>query len=268
MVEVEPHEPPAARRAPVWRAHAFGPSHVFVDDRPLSDREWTYAKAKELFFYLLLHPTSTKARIGLDLWPDASPAQLRSAFHRTMHHLRRALGSSESVSFDGEAYSLNLSLPHASDLEDFERHLGEAQRHLRSGVGPAARRLAAEEIEQALALDRGDFLEDLDAGDWTILPREDLRRRSLEARLDLGELYFSDAQYARAADTYRRVIRIDPYLETAHRELIRCLARLGEIGQAVKHFEDLRRRLRLELNTRPAAETAFLVERLRRGDDV
>ncbi|MCX7755203.1 MAG: tetratricopeptide repeat protein [Anaerolineales bacterium] len=266
--EERPTEVPAAAPVPEWRAFALGASRVLVGERNLTDTDWTYLKAKELFFYLLLHPAATKEQIGLDLWPEASPTQLRSAFHRTMHHLRRALGKAEWVVFENEAYALNRALPHWFDVQTFEAALTQAGRALQSAVTPAGRAEAARRLEEALSLYQGDFLADMDAGEWAISRREELRRRSLEARLTLGELYFSDARYGLAAEVYRRLIALEPYLETAHRELMRCLARLGETAQAVQHYQRLSRLLSTELRTQPAPETTFLFERLRRGDDV
>lgn len=262
--------PTAVESAPQlqWRAFALGTARVLVGERALTNADWTYAKAKELFFYLLTHPAATKAQIGLDLWPDASPAQLRSTFHRIMHCLRRALGRAEWILFENDAYTLNRALPHWFDVQAFEASLAEARRILKSAVTPAARARAAQCLEEALALYRGDFLADMDAGEWAIFQQEELRQRSIEASLTLGEIYFADARYAQAADVYRRLIALDPYLETAHRELMRCLARQGETAQAVRHYQTLSRLLHDELKTRPAPETTLLFERLRRGDDV
>ncbi|MCC6188188.1 MAG: tetratricopeptide repeat protein, partial [Anaerolineales bacterium] len=261
---------PAETAAPAveLRAFALGEARVQVAERTLSDADWTYAKSKELFFYLLTHSASSRAQIGLEVWPNASPQQLRSAFHRSMHHLRRALGKAEWVLFENDAYSLNRGLSYWFDAQAFESHLAQAEQALRPGATPAARAQAAEHLEAALTLYRGDFLADMDVGEWAIFQREELLRRGLEARLALGELYFAGARYAQAADVYRRLVALDPYLETAHRELMRCLARQGETGRAVRHYQALRQLLRDELNTQPAPETTLLFERLRRGDDV
>lgn len=253
---------------PEWRAFTLGETRVQVGEHVLTDADWTYTKAKELFFYLLTHPASSKAQIGLEMWPDASPAQLRSAFHRTLHYLRRALGKAEWVLFENDTYTLNRALGYWFDVQAFEANLADARRALKSGVTPAARAKIAQHLEEAVALYRGDFLADVDVGEWAIFQREELRRRGLEARLTLGELYFADAHYAQAADVYRRLIALDPYLETAHRELMRCLARQCETGQAVRHYQTLSRLLRDELNAQPAPETTLLFERLRRGDDI
>ena len=182
--------------------------------------------------------------------------------------MRRALGDAEWVQFDREAYRLEESQGLWYDVREFEALLGRARLALASSVTPFARSQASRMLKEALALYGGDFLADLEVGEWAIFPREELRRRNLEAHLALGEILFADARYAEAVETYRRLIAQDPYLEGAHRELMRCLARLGETSQAVRHYQTLSDILRDELNSSPAPETTLLYQRLRRGDDV
>jgi DNA-binding SARP family transcriptional activator len=256
-------------QAPQLRILMLGPAQVLAGELAIHTTDWTYVKARELFFYLLACTPATKAQIGLDLWPDASDAQLRSQFHRAMHHLRKALGSHEWIVFDGGAYSFRRAAPYWCDLHTFEAQLHQARGLLRTGLPPAAERgRAVTCLEEATQLWRGDFLADLDAGEWAILRREGLRQSFLQALLDLGRLHFADARYAEAAACYQRVLAHDNYLELAHRELMRCYARQGETSQALRHYQGLRNLLHDELGAEPSAETALLYERLRRGDDV
>jgi len=69
-------------------------------------------------------------------------------------------------------------------------------------------------------------------------------------------------------EVYERVLTLDPYLELAQREAMRCCARLGETSHALRKYQSLRQLLRNELAAVPSAETTLLYERLRRGDDV
>jgi DNA-binding SARP family transcriptional activator len=105
-------------------------------------------------------------------------------------------------------------------------------------------------------------------GEWFLLRREELRRKYLDALLQLGLLYFGREDYARAAEMYRRVIDKDDVLEEAHRELMRCFARSGERGQALRHYQLLARIMQDELGSPPAPESVALYERLKRGEDV
>ena len=61
--------------------------------------------------FLLLHERAAKEDIGLALWPDASPAQVRNVFHVTLHHLRRLLGPEPWIVFDRGGYRLDRSPP-------------------------------------------------------------------------------------------------------------------------------------------------------------
>src|SRR5438876_801473 len=66
---------------------ALGPVQVFRGAHLLTSSDWTYSRPQELFFYLLFHSPRTKEQIGLALWPDASPAKLRSNFRVALHAL-------------------------------------------------------------------------------------------------------------------------------------------------------------------------------------
>jgi predicted ATPase/DNA-binding SARP family transcriptional activator len=243
------------------RLCALGPARVFANDQALTS--WPYARVKELLFYLAAYPARTKAQIGLALWPDASPKQLRNSLGIALHHLRRTLGHSQWILFEDEVYRFNRALDYEFDVEVFEANLVHAGR-LQTQAPERAMAL----LQAAVDLYQGDFIEDLLAGEWFLLPREDLRQKYLNALLDLGRLLFVQGEYARAAGCYRRAIEKDELFEEAHRELMRCYARLGERGQALRHYQTFMQMIRDELGSAPAAESAALYERLKRGEEV
>jgi predicted ATPase/DNA-binding SARP family transcriptional activator len=254
---------------PELRIYALGAARVLAGQRTLTHGDWTYHKSRELLFYFLSHPSATKEQIGLDLWPDASPTQLRNNFHRAMHHLRKALGRAEWIVFADETYAFNRELPYWCDAQVFEQHVRATRGvHRLEALAPAERAQAMQRLKTATELWRGDFAEDIDAGEWIIFHREELRRRYMNALLDLGQLYFADARYASAVEVYQRCLALDDYLELAHRELMRCYTRQGEASQALRHYQHLRDRLRRDLRAEPSPETTLLYERLRRGDGI
>lgn len=259
---------PVTVQPPALRVFALGATRVVVGKRVLHPADWKYTKSKELFFYFLANPPTTKAQIGLDLWPDASPDQLRNILHRVMHYMRKALGHPQWILFDEDTYTFDRHINFWCDLNEFEARLKEAQSLLKSGLPPAARPRAIERLEAAAQLWRGDFLEDMDAGEWAIFRRENLRQSFLQALLDLGQLYLAEARYADAVEAFQRALSLDNYLEVAHRELMRAYARQGDAARAVRHFNEWRHLMREELSAEPSAETLLLYDRLRRGDDV
>jgi predicted ATPase/DNA-binding SARP family transcriptional activator len=252
--ELLPHE---------LRIFALGVAQVYRGERALAASDWTYIKGRELLYYLLCHRPRTREQIGLALWPDASPAQLRSNLRATLYHLRRALGRSDWILFDGEHYAFNRSLPYWFDVEAFESAFAEVQQV------PAKPPLQAVlSWEKALSLYRGDFLEDVEAGDWSLLQREALRRCNLEALLIVGKAHFAHEHYTQAARAFLQLLSHDSYHETAHRELMRCYARMGEQSRALQHYQALFAQMRAELGFAPDPATTDLYERLRRGEQV
>ena len=253
--------PSAASDVPTLRVFALGLMRVLYDEQVLT--AWPFAKVKELLFYLISQPPRTKAQLGLALWPDASPAQLRNSLSTTLYHLRRVLGHSDWIIFDDDVYRFNRARACWFDVEIFEANLWQAARQHTSAPEHAIILL-----QGALNLYQGDFVEDLLEGDWFLLRREELRRKYLDALLLLGQLLFAREDYARAADVYRRAIEKDEVLEVAHRELMRCYARAGERGHALRHYQAFEQLIRDELGSSPAAESAALYQRLKRGEEV
>jgi non-specific serine/threonine protein kinase len=251
------------------RISALGAGRVLRGATDPAPAEWSYARARALFFYLLMNPPQTKEQIGLVFWPDASPAQLRNSLGVALHHLRRALGRPEWVVFEDDAYAFNRSLPYWFDLEEFENKLDQARRLLRAGSdSPASTGRAIQLLEEAAGLYRGDFLEDLAEGDWAVPRRERLREHYVQARLTLGRLYLDREDYGRAAESYRQALARDPYLEAAQQGLMRSLARQGEPAQALQLYHKWDELLRKELGAPPDDDTRALADRLRRGEAI
>jgi len=252
---------PAPIAAPALRLQALGPARVYAADQLIT--AWPYARVKELLFYLASYPARTKAQIGLDLWPDASPKQLRNSLGITLYHLRRVLGDPQWIVFEDEVYRFNRTLNYQFDVEAFEAQLAHAQR-LESQTPERAVIL----LQAAIELYQGDFVEDLTHGEWFLLRRENLHRKYLDALLRLGRLLFTQRAYAHAAETYRRAIEKDNVQEDAHRELMRCYARLGQRAQALRHYQTFEHILRTELGAPPAPESVALFEQLQRGEEI
>ncbi|HEX6386014.1 MAG TPA: BTAD domain-containing putative transcriptional regulator [Anaerolineae bacterium] len=259
-------EPQAARPEPATaglRLFALGPTRVYRDERLLAPADWTFAKPKELLYYLLAESPRTKEQIGVVIWPDASPDQLSSSLKSTLFYLRRALGRKEWILYERGRYAFNRSFDYWYDVEVFESCLVRARK-----LQAAAPAEAVGLFEQAKQLYQGDYLEDLAADEWCQPQREALRRQYLAGLLSLGELLFAENLYERAAETYHQVIALDELLEEAHRGLIRCQSRLGERGLALRQYETLVELLADELGVEPAPETSALYRKLQRGQEL
>lgn len=244
----------------VLRFYTLGSARVECDSLLITPVEWRCTKARELLFYLLNSPGRTKEQIGLALWPDASPRQLRYGLHEVLSQLRHMLKHAEWIVYEHQRYLFNRSFPYWFDVEAFESLVKCAET-----VQLHAPTSAIQALEQAIDIYKGDFLEN--SGEWARPWRENLKHKYQAALRLLGHLYFEQGYYQHAANAYHKMVAHDPYQETGHRELMRCYARQGERSQALRHYRELVVWLRHDLGIRPSAETVELAKRLARGEE-
>jgi predicted ATPase/DNA-binding SARP family transcriptional activator len=255
--------PPAVSR-PALQVRVLGHVSITHDGKEVPSSVWKFARPRELLMYLLGFPEGrSREQISLAFWPDASTAQAKNNVHVTLHHLRRALGRPDLVLFERDRYVINWALGVEVDAAVFESEVESARRALRAT--PAAPD-AASRLRAALELYHGDFLEGENAGDWHLDERDRLRRVFTDGLAALGEHLVATGSYADAVDVYRRLVRADEWDESAHRHLMLALARAGQRGEALRHYDRVVALLARELGATPARETIELHDQLRRAD--
>lgn len=242
----------ASAGTPGLALHALGAETARLDDHLLAPADFTYAKPRELLFFLAEHGPADKAGIGLALWPEASGAELRSAFHTTLHHLRAAVGPGR-VRYEAGRYGLD-----ADGLRYDVAELRRALAHAREASDPAEELVR---LRSATDLYTGDYLTTSAPG-WAAPTREALRESYQRALVYLGHGLAAAGDHQVAVDVLRRALTSDPLLEAAHRELMLCFVALGEPARARRQYEGLREALREELGAAPARRTTALYERL------
>jgi predicted ATPase/DNA-binding SARP family transcriptional activator len=237
------------------RIRVLGAAVVEIGDTALTAADWSYAKPRELMFLLASSPPMTKNQIAAALWPDLSRQQLGNALHTALRELRRALGDPGWVQYSDGHYRFDRSGPHECDVTTFEDALVAARR-----ARPAE--AALPELQRAVAVYGGDFLDGMATGEWALVRRDELRRAFESALLATGRLQVTDGRHQAAVAAFRKAVAHEPLNESAHRELMNCWARLGETARAVRHYEELAQVLREQVGVAPAAETEALYRRL------
>ena len=100
---------------------------------------------------------------------------------------------------------------------------------------------------------------DSETFDAWILSRQEYYHRLLIETLDAQNANFeANGDYAAAAAAARRQLKLEPWLEEAHRRCMRALALAGRRVEALHQYDLCRRALQAELGVEPAAPTQAL----------
>jgi DNA-binding SARP family transcriptional activator len=187
------------------------------------------------------HP---RARLAAWFWPDVPDATARASLRSAVWALRRSLGPAAAcLAADRACVGLRDDCVRV-DLHEFS---------LLAGAG---------RLHEAVALCRGDLLHQLD-DDWVFEEREAHAERLAAVLGRLAERAGAAGNPPAAVAWARRRVALRPLDERAGRDLIRWLARAGDIPGALLAYGRLRTRLRVDLGVPPSAQTRELVSLVR-----
>jgi LuxR family maltose regulon positive regulatory protein len=252
QVVLQQESPLEAEAEEPLRIFGFGHGRVERGGKEIPPSDWEAASVRQLLFYLLTHSLRSRDQIAAVIWPELPGPRVKATFHTAKFRLKRALGR-EAIYFDGRCYQIHPDLDYWFDVKEFEQLL--------EGTRPGRR---VEQLQQAVALYQGDFLEDCYA-DWCLLYREALRERCLEALDELAGRLLARRQYRQAIQTLRRGLEMDNLREKFHRRLMRAYALSGRRSQALAQYQRCAEILERELGTAPSPETTTLYRRILDG---
>ena len=192
---------------------------------------------------------TTRDKLIAVLWAESPGESARHALEQLIYALRRQLTAPLVVGTD--PLRLDPSVVQA-DIVEF------------------ARRLAAGDLEGAVALYRGPFLDGFYLQDepeferWAERERVRLETEHGRALRLLADQAEAGGRHTAEIDYRRRVAESDPLAERAATELVRALAASGDWAGATRAARAYGDRLREELPGARPADLEALVERLRR----
>jgi DNA-binding SARP family transcriptional activator len=195
-----------------------------------------------------------RERLVDDIWGASPPRAVDSVLSATLSRLRNALSR---IGLDGRALivanagSVNFVRPKGTevDVELAHHHIDFALRDLRSGDVREAHRRAT----ISYSISRRPLLTGFER-DWLDIERDRMyhvERRSLGLLCEVARLA---GRLEEAIQLGREHVRIAPYDEGAHRDLIVTLKAAGNHSGAVKVEADFRERLRDDLGVAASAD--------------
>jgi SARP family transcriptional regulator, regulator of embCAB operon len=225
----------------------FGPLTVEVDGRRFGPSDLGGRKPRQILEILLLADGRPVAKEELAelVWERDPPRNVGATIETYVSVLRRTFGHERArdlIVTETEAYRLVRSAA-VVDLDRFDELLARA--------GHADPRTRRSLLEDALALVRGEVLEDEPYAPWAEEARRRYGQRVLEVRLDAALAALADGDPRGALAHAGEVLARDPLEERAYR--ITMLARYAEGArhEALRAYERCREVLRDELGADP-----------------
>ena len=214
-----------------------------VEDRVIPKGDWKRKRPAELVKLLGLQPNRRLHREQLmeAMWPQAAPDSAAGNLRKAVHFARQRLGQ-DAISSTGGVIELWPDTDVTVDALAFER----AAKQALSSPDPAHALAAAR-------LSSGELLPDDRYAPWADEPRHRLRLLAV--------------QVMKKAELWDLVLEIDPADEDAHGALMRSALDAGDRTAAIRQFEKLRERLRIDLGVGPSPETVGLYEQALAGMD-
>lgn len=226
----------------------FGPPRLLDGGK---ERPHRSRKAMALLACLAMRAGEPLARQHLAelLWSDIGADQARTNLRQCLTQLRALLGESGAAALVATNDQLILD-PAAFDIPARDLMTGGAQdTAVMIAVGPG--------FLEGFSIRSDGF------DSWATAQRHLLEHRLADLLETAGADLLEAGDAAGAARNLALVVRLDPFREPAHRNLMRAMADLGKTSSALAQFEKCRAILKQQLGVEPDAETRALAARIR-----
>jgi DNA-binding SARP family transcriptional activator len=243
----------------------FGPLAIEDGGRTLGASDLGGARPKQVLEILLAargHRVPTD-RIAELLWGEQRPKDVAASIQTFVSVLRRHLVSDrdrarELVVTEQEAYRFGVDLIEL-DLDRFDELVERSSRE--------PTRQARRSLEQALALVRGEVLEDEPYAPWAQDLRGSYHGRVLGAQLEAADAALAELDFDAALAHGESAVALDRFSERAHRGAMLALYALGRQHDALRAYRTLRSLLAEELGLEPTPETRALEAAILRQEE-
>ncbi len=235
------------------RIRLLGPLHVTLDGA--NPVKFPTRKVEALFAMIVLADGR-----GLDrdvaasmLWSRSPEGQARANLRQALAGVRKALGDG-SVAIESRGTLLVLNSSYAdSDTQSLTSPPDNGKSH-----------------DADWLLDLGQLLDGVDLREppfeeWILQERQKWMRLLCGRLVEVAEADMAAGRHDRALALAQRLIGFDDLNENAHRLAMVALHASGESAAALRQYDELSQRLKVELNIAPGQRTTELAAEIRSG---
>ncbi len=231
-------------------------------------------KARALLVYLVIEAARPhrRAELGSLLWPDLPEKKAAHNLSQTLLRLRTALRESKTAAqpyllLTNQDVQFNLLADYRLDVVQFSQLIQARGQH--HHTDPETCPACMQWLHQAADLYRGDLLagffvrDSLGFEEWRLARQEVLHRQALETLTQLTAYHEGRGEYDRVQDYARRLIKLEPWSDQPHLQLMRAFNHAGQTAAALEQYETYRQVLDQELGLEPSAAATTLYEEIK-----
>ena len=218
-------------------------------------------KAVLLLVYLALHPGEhSRKKLAALFWSETTDQQALKNLRTVLSNLRQQLDNALLVSHEDLGINPNTAL-----YVDANHFSDGVKRVFASPITLDSLRL----LQELEALYQGDFLANLAVreadvlNDWIDEQQRQFHEFYRRLLFEIVETARKQASYETGLDYARKLVNLDPFWESAQRQLLLLLAYTNHANDALLHYEAFTALMDVELQAEPEAETTALYERIR-----
>lgn len=243
---------------PQLEVYGFGRGRALVNGQPIVN--WDGALPRNLFFYFIDHPLTTRDAIFQTFWSNLSIKEATNVFHVTKRKIteRISLKLGPGQSCELTHYQMGFYLPSDKIVRHYD--VTEFQDAISRGEASSGEDALAH-FGRAIALYRGPFLQTI-AMPWVEERREALRASMIGALLESGRIWKRRGHWERALGFYVRAVKEAPEREDAQREAIALYILLGRTEDALAQYRFFEQTLDQRFGIGPSAETRALLDQI------
>ena len=242
----------------------LGGYRVELDGKPVYGFETD--KARALLAYLIVEADRPHRRETLAslLWPDRPEPVARNSFRQALFRVRHALSDNQPPFF----LFISPTDVQFNTASDYSLDVAELEARALPHLAPAAGKPLTQLLPETLC---GDFLAGFSVADsetfqaWMLNRQEHCHRLMIDILGAQNAMFEGLGDYEQAVAASRLQLRLEPWLEEAHRRCMRGLALAGRRDEALHQYETCRHALEAELGVTPAPSTQVLYSSIREG---
>lgn len=205
-----------------------------------------------------------RERLADLFWPDLDQERSRAALNSAVWRMRKAIyrepkgGTALNILTVGSEIILEPNALLEIDTQLFEKCVQQSL----TSTSTALSTLQLEDLRLGLDQYKGPFLDGEDA-DWILEERERLHSMFVRAATILVKYYGSTTAYEDGIALVRRTLALDPYRESAVRNLLVLLSLNDQRAEALRVYDRWKASLKRELGVEPMPATVQLADELR-----